>query len=603
MRRALAARDDPRDVAPPSFVETFSWSDAVEREDALQRAADPPAPRENTRGADDRQGHPPGPTPPPRSLRPPPPSTPSPPPDRTFAAVVRPERDDLPVRRASREGFPSLSETPRAREGEEEEKEDEEERAKRAEAEEDRDEEERAKRAEAREDQDEYARATDSITSSDVHGDLDWPDIHAPRLPSKFVATFLWDLPRPSDATVRDADADATRTRTLTRRRRVRRPATCTVARRTPFARRSSPPVCATRCRARFDETETFDARGPPSKASSPEASPPTPTPTPMPTNPTTFFRDRSVRFTRSFAFGDGTTSSFATPCSPPAAARFPSPGSTKTNPWRFASTWTETETGTAIEIERRWHVVSVGVSHVSTGFLSGPGARGDVRARSTRRLSDPSNTPTRRTPPTRNYPRRIRLRRSAAGENEGARRSRDGAARDACRTRLSDAGPYTRDRARRAVRSPTRTGNRECREPPFDAPNREPGTEPSPSTLARSRKRYATPDVRSIPRSSRSRPRQSRRVRVSGAVSAGGGGIAAEVPGVRGQVQGESGARGGTIGDGRVRGVRRGGGGETRKTNETGTIDEGRGENARGASKETNDDEEDARRDGSGAR
>ena len=209
LRRALAARDDPRDVAPPSFVETFSWSDAVEREDALQRAADPPAPRENTRGADDRQGHPPGPTPPPRSLRPPPPSSPSPPPDRTFAAVVRPERDDLPVRRASREGFPSLSETPRAREGEEEEEEDEEERAKRAEAEEDRDEEERAKRAEAREDQDEYARATDSITSSDVHGDLDWPDIHAPRLPSKFVATFLWDLPRRSDATVRDADADA----------------------------------------------------------------------------------------------------------------------------------------------------------------------------------------------------------------------------------------------------------------------------------------------------------------------------------------------------------------------------------------------------------
>ena len=110
-----------------------------------------------------------------------------------------------PLARAS----PSLSETPRAREGEEEEKEDEEERAKRAEAEEDRDEEERAKRAEAREDQDEYARATDSITSSDVHGDLDWPDIHAPRLPSKFVATFLWDLPRRSDATVRDADADA----------------------------------------------------------------------------------------------------------------------------------------------------------------------------------------------------------------------------------------------------------------------------------------------------------------------------------------------------------------------------------------------------------
>ena len=352
------------------------------------------------------------------------------------------------------------------------------------------------------------------------------------------------------------------RTRTLTRRRRVRRPATCTVARRTPFARRSSPPVCATRPRARFDATETSDARGFRSPASD----------APIPTNPTTFFRDRSVRFTRSFAFGDGTTSSFATPCSPPAAARFPSPGSTKTNPWRFASTWTETETGTAMEIERRWHVVSVGVSQVSTGFLSGLGARGDVRARSTRRLSDPSNTPTRRTPSTRNYPRRIRPRRygSAAGENEGARRSRDGAARDACRTRLSDAGPYTRDRARRAVRSPTRTGNREFREPPFDAPNREPGTEPSPFwRIFRSfspppdRKRVATPDVRSIPRSSRSRPRHPRRVRVSGAVSAGGGGIAAEVPGVRGQVQGESGARGGTIGDGRVRGVRRGGAGK----------------------------------------
>ena len=218
LRRALAACDvAPRDVAPPSPVEKFSWSDAVEREDALQRAANPPAPaRENTLGAGDQRGQPPLPPPPPHALalRPPPPSTPSPPPDRTFSAVVRPKREDLAVRRG--DSFPPLSATPRDGEGFEREERDEDN------DEEEEDEEERAERAEAHEDgEDEDARrAPDSVTLSDAYGSLDashpardGPDIHVPRLPSKFVATFLWDLPRPPPQKiardVRDVDGDA----------------------------------------------------------------------------------------------------------------------------------------------------------------------------------------------------------------------------------------------------------------------------------------------------------------------------------------------------------------------------------------------------------
>ena len=223
LRRALAARDAPRDVAPrdvvprdvapPSPVEKFSWSDAVEREDALRRAAIPPAPCENTLGAGDQRGPPPPSPPHAHALRPPPPSTPSPPPDRTFSAVVRPTREDLAVRRG--DDFPPLSATPRDGEGDEREARDEEE-------EEEEDEEEREERAEAHEDgeDDDASRAPDSVTLSDVYGSLDashsardGPDIHVPRLPSKFVATFLWDLPRPPPRKmardVRDVDGDA----------------------------------------------------------------------------------------------------------------------------------------------------------------------------------------------------------------------------------------------------------------------------------------------------------------------------------------------------------------------------------------------------------
>ena len=410
------------------------------------------------------------------------------------------------------------------------------------------------------------ARATDSITSSDVHGDLDWPDIHAPRLPSKLIATFLWDLQAERrDGSRRGRGRHSGHGHADAERRRVRRR---DVYRRAADALRAAflaAGVCdASSCEVRRDRNVR--------RARLPLAGVRT---RPDTDEPDDVFRDRSVRFTQSFAFGDGTTSSFATPCSPPAAARCSVPRFYEDQPLEIRVS-VDRDRDRDRDPDRAAVARRLGRSF--PGFDGIPFGAGGAWRR-----SRPFDSATLRSlqhsgaeglrlfgaAAARSLRARADVRRR--GENvevstlEGWRRT--GRLQDT----TSDAGPRTMGPCATcgAFADPNRA--RVAANPRAAAGARRPsgGCEPSPASLvlpASGPKTCAPPDVRSIPRSSRSCPRQSRRVRVSGAVSAGGGGSPPKC-GCVVKSKAPRRARRNAIRVGRVRGVRRPVGRETRKT------------------------------------